>query len=82
MEQTPQSISQRARKLWESAKAQDGWDESMRMAYIMGACDGMEDMAEQVRRLQAESCQIAKKSDDLFKDGKMPNLLHAIRDMK
>ena len=41
---TPQSISQRARELWEIAKAQDGWDESMRMAYIMGACDGMADM--------------------------------------
>lgn len=43
---TPQSISQRARELWEIAKAQDGWDDSMRMAYIMGACDGMADVME------------------------------------
>lgn len=41
---TPRSISQRARDLWENAKAQDGWDDSMRNAYIMGACDGMGDM--------------------------------------
>ena len=79
---TPQAISSRARELWVEAKKEDGWPDEMRMAYIMGACDGMSDMAEQVRRLQAESCKIEKKSDDLFKDGRMPNLLHVIRDMK
>lgn len=48
---TPQQISQRARELWESAKTQDGWDDSMRMAYIMGACDGMADMQEMMERV-------------------------------
>ena len=48
---TPQSISQRARELWEQAKAEDGWDDSMRMAYIMGACDGMADMQERMERV-------------------------------
>lgn len=41
---TPQTISQRARELWNIAKAEDQWPDEMRMAYIMGACDGMHDM--------------------------------------
>lgn len=66
---TPQSISQRARELWNIAKAEDQWPDEMRMAYIMGACDGMADMQENLHPFKSK------------KESGTPSLIQMIGDM-
>lgn len=66
---TPQGISKRARELWAIAKKEDEWPDEMRMAYIMGACDGMADMQEKLHPFKSN------------KESGTPSLIQMIRDM-